>query len=239
MNVRPIGFVAVLTFGLPTSCVSTNTGGLIDLKADGAPSVKLKFEEIRWNSPPLIEFGVRKGDQLGYYSRPEDLEGDIDALQVYDLEENLLYTVTVFIDEEGRELLIDGPGGEKGSIRSPYAPSSPHRAELQYPDEAYSLFFGYARKGGAEGYRHKQWIVSRDGVSLVIHNTRDNVDGNVQTEILVSESFLRDGDDVLLWSALGLLMFEIDQIDRNREVQVAAMDYLMDEAKEDSGLKLF
>ena len=232
-----------LLFLLPvlmSACATGEPGGLVDLKSDEAPTVEVEFQKQKWNSPPLLEFGVKKGDLLGYYSRPEQSGLNPDDLEVFNTSRNLLFVVKAVIQDDGREMTIFRDGEKYGVIRSEYAPSTPRPADMEYPDPSVRLDYGYARKGGSDGYRHEQWILSREGLSQMIFETRYDVQsGNIRRKLVTTPGFLASGDDALMWLAITRVLIDIDDAERNREQQEEAMRYLMDEARKDSGFSLF
>lgn len=211
----------------------TGVGGLIDLRSYESLSMEIELEVPKWNSPPNLEILI-DGEAAGYYTRDSKPGKLIDIATVLDLEERLLFTVESSNNDEGREIVIVDSQGKTGTLRAPYAPSASVTAEVDLFGWPYRMGSGYARKAGADGYRHRQWILV-DSAGIAMINESKVWNDNRRDAVMATPEFVSRKDEVLLFSLLSVVFGELDTADRDREIQQRALGQLTDEARKDSG----
>ena len=239
MKFQLIPIVLISVFSM-ISCTSsgtgTSTGGLVDLRSNETLSIEIELEAPKWNSPPELEITIDK-ELIGYYTRNSKPGKLVERATVLTPDKQLLFTITSSLDNEGRTVKIRNIEKKEGMIRAPYSPSAPIVADVDLFEWPYSIGSGYARKAGADGYRHRQWIIVDEmGLAMVIETKvwkDDFRDAVVATTELTSRH-----DEILLFSTLSVVFGELDAADRDREAQERAIGQVTDEARKDSGFSI-
>ena len=235
MSIRSIAMVIIVVTIL-VSCVSTGTGGLVDLRSDETLSVEIELEEPAWDSPPELEI-LADNELIGYYTRSSKPGKLVDTATVLTPDRELLFTITSSLDDHGREVLIRDAENVEGRIRAAYSPSAPVFADIDLFGWPYAMKSGYARKAGAEGYRHRQWIITDEWGPAFILETKVWADDYRDAVAATAELASRE-DEILLFSTLSIVFMELDAADRAREAQERAAGQVMDEARKDSGFSI-
>jgi hypothetical protein len=221
------------------SCAGSSSGvgvgGLIDLRSFESLSIEIELEKPKWNSPPLLEI-LKDDEVIGYYTRSSKAGKLIEMATVHGPDRNRIFTIHSSLDKEGRNLMILDENNKEGRISAPYSPSAAAPAEVDLFDWGYSMGSGYARKAGADGYRHRQWMIAdSSGLAMVIE-TKIWKDDFRETLMATVELASRQ-DELLLFSTVAVVFRELDAIDREREAQERAMGQVTDQAMKDSGFK--
>jgi len=230
------GFSALAGFTVLVSCASTGSDRLLDLRKNEFLTVEIELEKSKWNSPPELEI-LADGKLIGYYTRSGKPGKLVDTATVPDTEKNLIFSVQSALDDEGRKIIITDTAGGEARISAPSSPSAPVSAEADLFGWPIVLYSGYARKAGAEGYRHRQWIFAEQGVPVFVIETKIWKD-DFREKVLADIGLNARQEELLLFSTLVVVFRELDAADRYREAQERAAGQLMDEARKDSGFSL-
>ncbi len=231
-----VALFLMVSGALLASCASTGSGRLLDLRSDENLTLEIELEKPKWNSPPELEI-LAGGDLTGYYTRSSKPGKLIETATVLDSDKNLLFTIQSGLDDKGRKLTIIDAGGKEGRISAPYSPSVPVTAEAELFDWPYALHSGYARKAGAEGYRHRQWIFSDQGRPVFVVETKIWKD-DFREKVMAEFGLTAGKEELLLFSTLAVVFRELDAADRAREAQERAAGQVMDKSRKDSGFSL-
>jgi hypothetical protein len=208
------------------SCAGSSSGvgvgGLIDLRSFESLSIEIELQKPKWNSPALLEI-LRDDEVIGYYTRSSKTGKLIETATVHGPDRNRIFTIHSSLDKEGR-------------ISAPHSPSAAAPAEVDLFDWGYSMGSGYAREAGADGYRHRQWMIADSSGLAMVFETKIWKDNFRETLKATMELASRQ-EELLLFSTVAVVFRELDAIDREREAQERAMGQLTDEAMKDSGFK--
>lgn len=228
---RFIPILSVLTLIFILSCASGG-GGLANPEESLLSVSEIEVKKASWRKDAPVE--IRAGDELiGYLKRLSESGTDVDGAEVFSLDDKLLFTLKPSVEGEEWLVSISGSDSREGSIRTQRVPSGSTVADLVFPGGAYAMSSAYQFKGGADGYGHHQWIITESDTPLAIFETKAWND-RATDEIFMAGALLNRRDEALALVALGVLYAEMDALDRYKEDEREAADYLKRKTRSDS-----